>query len=331
MKAHPSRRLLAWTRLASALALLLAACAAQTRPEPLPAAPRKPRLFHFASSEWVNLHHFLLLESTAKEPQAHPELSAVEGAAWKGAVEHYRQHLAKRSPLFDTGMREIRDRLAGLANGSELAGDTVDPVLAAVLRTAGPVYRQHFWPQHHAANQRMITRLESYREHFSPLAEELSRLFRQPWPDEPVRVDVVVYADWSAAYTTIEPTHLTIAAEDPRNQGDAALEILFHEAAHGLIRPVSNALAAETTRQGVKLERNDLWHTLLFDTTGEVVRRHLPPSFVPYAEKQDRYTHSWARFRAALQAHWRPYVDGKASFGAAIAAVVAELKAASTP
>lgn len=318
-------------RVAGLLLLFLAACSSLPRPEANTSPRNETRYFTFASSLWVNLHHFLLLEGKAKEPIVHPELSTEELTAWQGAVGHYRLHLVKRSPMFDGDMVEIRDTLAAVANGAEPAADALEPALAAALRAAAPVYRQRFWPAHDAANQRMIERLDTYTSHFAPLAAELSRVFHRPWPEAPVRVDVVVYADWAGAYTTIEPTHLTIAADDARNQGDAALEILFHEASHGLIRPVHEALDAELARQGVKLERNDLWHVMLFHTTGELVRRRLPAGYVPYAEKQGLYTRSWATFRAAIQTHWHPYLNGKASFEEAVAGVVEALKKAPAP
>jgi len=41
-------------------------------------------------------------------------------------------------------------------------------------------------------------------------------------------------ANNTGAYTTLDPLRVTIASTDARNQGSAALEVLFHEASHGI-------------------------------------------------------------------------------------------------
>ena len=38
------------------------------------------------------------------------------------------------------------------------------------------------------------------------------KVFEAPWPGNPVRVDIVAYANWAGAYTTIEPTRPTISS-----------------------------------------------------------------------------------------------------------------------
>ena len=64
------------------------------------------------------------------------------------------------------------------------------------------------------------------------LATQESGAFREPWSSTPVRVDVTAYANWAGAYTTNGPSHITVSSEDPGNQDDQGLEILFHEVLH---------------------------------------------------------------------------------------------------
>lgn len=308
-------------RLATLALLLLSLAGTTALAQP---APAPPPLFAFHSSPWINLHHFLWSQSKPKAKAVpEPAWSASEKAAWQAAIEYYRANLAERSPLFDRGMTDIRDRLAALPDSAAVTSAGLDSAVTTVLASAEPVYRTHFWPAHDAANRRAITQLEAFAASHRGLADKLCKALAATWPDVPVRVDLSVDADWAGAYTTIEPTHVTIAADDPRHQGDAGLEVLFHETAHGLFRNVSNALAAEVKKQGVKLPSRDLWHAMLFYTVGELVRRDLPAGYVPYAEKQGLYRGAWADYQTAMKSHWLPYLDGKVPLEEAIAKIVA--------
>ena len=66
--------------------------------------------------------------------------------------------------------------------------------------------------------------------------------------------------------------------------GPAGLETIFHEAGHSLVQKVVQEIGAEENRRGRKLSNQNLWHGIMFYTTGELVQRQLP-TFVPYAIK----------------------------------------------
>jgi hypothetical protein len=156
------------------------------------------------------------------------------------------------------------------------------------------------------------------------LATELSRFYQASWPSDPVRVDVVNHANWAGAFTTPYPTRITISSIDGANQNNAGLEILFHEASHGLIDKLTDALHAECKKQSVLLPRRDLWHAVLFYTTGEIVRRAIP-GYVPYAEVNGLWKRSWPMYIGPLQRDWQPYLDGRTSFDTAISAIVKDV------
>jgi hypothetical protein len=80
----------------------------------------------------------------------------------------------------------------------------------------------------------------------------------------------------------------------------------------------------------------DLWHALVFYTTGELVRRDLssgaitwiPPqgsqtAYQPYAARFGLYSGGWEQFRGLLDLYWRPYLESQVSFDTAIARVAA--------
>lgn len=312
--------------MAGMVALLLAGCASAA-PSPKPAVA--PALFAFHSSPWINLHHYLLAKARPDaRPDPEPAWTASEKAAWDVAQSYYREHFAKSSPLFDEGLVAIRDQLAMLepeASSAALGDLSLEADLARVLATAAPVYRAHFWPAHDAANREAIGRLSALVAQHPKLAGQLTAWLDTPWPPTPVRVDLVVDADWAGAYTTVPPTHITIAASDPRQTGDTFLEVIFHESAHGLFRKISTALDAELAKQAVRLPRRDLWHTLLFDTVGELLRRELGPDYVPYAVQQGLYQGAWGDYRQAIEKHWHPYLNGDIGLAAALEQLVGEI------
>ena len=100
-------------------------------------------------------------------------------------------------------------------------------------------------------------------------------------------------------------------------------EIVFHEALHTVDGQIIKMLDAEATRQGVTIPE-DLWHAVIFFTSGELVKREMgkqgDPFYEPYAYRFDLYGKAagWDRMRAALERDWQPYLNGKAGFDAAM-------------
>ena len=61
-----------------------------------------------------------------------------------------------------------------------------------------------------------------------------------------------------------------------------------------------------------------LWHAIIFYTAGELTRRAIP-HHVPYAVANGLWNREpWSAFRKALDAHWRPYLDGQITFDEAL-------------
>src|SRR6202034_3559842 len=79
------------------------------------------------------------------------------------------------------------------------------------------------------------------------------------------------YANSAGASATLDPLRVLISTTARRNQSDSALEVLFHEASNGIAEPVQLAINREC-RQRDKAIPRDLWHALVFYTTGEVIK-----------------------------------------------------------
>ncbi len=336
--------------------ILSPCCSAAAQSGVLPGSPQeaqeKPQVpvFEFHSGFWVNLHHFLYQQvraraaQTAKAPEGTPVstegLRADEKRDWKAALDYYASGMAGRDLLFNGDMVLINNRLAEMETCADLSGHArpacasgLQPEMIAALEAAAPVYRARWWAEHDRANRAWINAVGPLvREYGKKLAEQLAETFQASWPAGPLRVDVVVYAGSFGAYTTLDPSHLTISSTDPGNQGSVALEVVFHEAAHTLAASVRDAIARECRQRGKPIPR-DLWHALLFYTTGEIVRRTLKPRagnapgevYTPYAIRNRLYARGWTAYERALELYWQPYLDGRAEFSTAVARVVSAL------
>ena len=323
-------------------------------------------VFELHSGFWINLHHTLYHEARARTtsegsldksgktsgptlnttPGAKPSLPPAEQHIWDDAVAYYVANYAAKDLLFSTELIQLKDQLGDFEDCDELSGrkrkfcDAGLPAkLTQVLEAAAPVYRAHLWPEHDRANRRWIIRVAPLvREQGVGISERLADIYQTRWPREKIRVDVTGYANWSGAYTTVDPLRVTISSLDPRNQGPAALEVLFHEGSHGIAEPVQAAIIRECHQRDKAIPR-DLWHALVFYTTGEVLRPILsssgatagdqdgsvPDSYTPYALREGLYQRGWNDYFKLLQKFWQPYLDGHASFDDAIARMVSSL------
>ncbi len=324
-------------------------------------------VFELHSGFWINLHHTLYYEArqrraagtreatadksvtpSAKQvPVAKPPLTVTEQKTWDDAVAYYVANYADKDLLFTTELIQLKDQLGDFEDCDELSGGKrkfcdagLSPNLTRVLEAAAPVYRAHIWPEHDRANRRWILKVAPLvREQGVGLSERLADIYQTRWPRQKIRVDVVAYANWAGAYTTVDPLRVTIASLDSRNQGPQALEVLFHEGSHGIAEPVQTAIIRECRQRDKPIPR-DLWHALVFYTTGEVIRTVLASSsaapqdkgsngsgngYSAYAVREGLYQRGWKNYLELLQRFWQPYLDGKAGFDDAIARMVSSL------
>jgi hypothetical protein len=147
-------------------------------------------------------------------------------------------------------------------------------------------------------------------------------VFRAPWPAQPIRVDATVYASWFGAFSTHQPTHITVSANARGTQQSLGLEVLLHESAHGMLAPLDSALASEARRQQKSLPA-ELSHLVLFFTAGALTQEFVP-EHVSFADAFG----IWGRNDASRRCHdligreWQPYLSGTRTFADAVAAVV---------
>ena len=334
-------------------------------------------VFELHSGFWINLHHMLYYEAKRREAPANtpqknksvPQsklktmadaggaLTPAERQSWDSSVAYYAANYADKDLLFNTDLMLLKNQLGDFEDCDELSGKqkkTCDaglpPRITQILEAAAPVYRAHLWAEHDSANRRWIARVAPLvEEQGVGISERLADIYQTKWPRAKIRVDVTAYANWAGAYTTLDPLRVTISSTDPRNQGDEALEVLFHEASHGIAEVVQEAIIRECRQRGKAIPR-DLWHALIFYTTGEVIKPLLNPiskeppdkqesgisnpdpapgivrdTYVPYAIREGLYERGWNDYLQLLSRFWQPYLESKATFYDAIARMVSAL------
>ena len=316
-------------------------------------------VFEFHSGFWINLHHTLYQEArkqrgagqgsdaAEKAPSLLSGLTNTEQRAWNEAVAYYGANLAGKDLLFAGDLVQLKDQLGDFEDCADLSGSKqkfcnagLDVKLTKILEAAAPVYRAHLWTAHDKANRRWVFGVAPLvRTQSVALSQRLADIYQTHWPRYRIRVDITAYANWAGAYTTVDPLRVTIASTDPRNQGSAALEVLFHEASHGIAEPVEQAIIREC-RQRDKAIPRDLWHALVFYTTGEVIRPIMAKAantaardgadsaagpYKPYAMREGLYQRGWDRYLTLLTTFWQPYLDNQETFDDAIARMVSAL------
>lgn len=328
------------------LVALFTGCASQQQALPVTAdqSPAGAQTFNFANDPWINLHHFLYqwaqAEAGGRSALSMPErtgpspLSTAEEPVWREAVGYYQKEVISSDLTFDQKLVEWKTRISEVSSRPQALASLPQP-LAGHLEKAMPVYQRHWWPGHQAVNRAWIEAVRPKLEKFGPtLLRRLAEVYGGTLPGGSVRVDVSAYSHRVGAYTTVEPNHIVIASSDPDLKDYHSLEILVHEVSHvnELEGPLSAMLARGFAKSNATPPDN-LWHTMIFYTVGEITNEALQsaglPTIVPYPERTGMYRRlpAWDRYRQALDRSWKDYLAGRLDRDAAIDRLVQDLQA----
>ena len=344
--------------------LILAGAAPLSRGQEVESGYGPLPVFEFHSGFWVNLHQFLyhearLRESTpeAKAAATNPpglalkqnpvSLSAAEQRTWEQAITYYRANYAGKDPQINIDLILLKNQLGDFEDCDELLGrkkracDAGLPGnIGVILEAAAPIYRAHWWANQDRANRRWVARVAPLiREQGVGLSQRLADIYQSTWPKAKIRVEVCAFTSSAGAFTTLDPLRVTISSTEPRNQAPDSLEVLFHEASHGIAIPVQDAITRECRQRDKPIPR-DLWHALIYYTTSEVLRPVMqeaaPDSLLGDAivprqanmspmppDLREKFTQrGWEEYIRLLTIYWQPYLDGKVNFEDAIAHLV---------
>jgi hypothetical protein len=298
------------------------------------------RLFVFHSGMWINLHHFLYEQAAiavagpdgtpheaelARDESMTSGLSEDERTAWLAAVAYYRANMLQHDLLSDPMMNRLKDRLEDEEGANTFTADDLDAALIDTLNQAAPIYRAHWWPAHDHSNRFWIDAVVPLVDQYGDvISQQIARAFEAAWPDNPLRVDVVAYANFAGSYTTLHPSRVTVSSVDGGNQEVAALEVLFHAAAATIIEQVGASVARSFNAAG-KTAPPELPEAILFFTSGYYVQQ-LYASYTPYADRFAFWSRDdWSGDRSALAKDWQPRLEGKITFDGALAQLAADV------
>jgi hypothetical protein len=282
--------------------------------------------FEFHSGFWVNLHHTLYNQAAGKKIGRTPNLSALnpaETTSWNEALDYYDRNLAEHD-LLEFSMIRINGALAIAGDADSLNASEIPKAVVEILEKAAPVYRAQWWTEHNRKNHEWIEQVTPLIARYEKtLRPALARAYNTPWPKGRIRVEMSYYTTGKSAYTSLGPTIVTISSWSQRNQGPAALETIFHETGHSLIQKVRDEISAAENRRGRKLSHPDLWHAVIFYTTGELVRQHLA-TLVPYAIEYGMWESAWPNSLPVMEKDWKPFLEGSGRFKDSIDRIVAD-------
>jgi hypothetical protein len=282
------------------------------------------------SNPWVNLHQRLLYEARFKWDKPPAGLSGEDLTKWAKAVEAYRAYIGRRHPIFNKELISLNATLSE-TNADRLPG-SVPAAAKAALEAAMPLYRRAQWAEDDRANRFWIAVAEPLLASAGEeLAEAHAKAYAVPFPKR-ILVDVTTFAWQFGAYTVGEGewAHAVISSTAKGTQGFAALESLMHEPSHAIVDSdpkfaIGSDLKRLSDETGLRPAPN-LWHAILFYTSGELTRRALArrgvSDYRPFI--LDMYDGPFRGLRPSLETHWQAYLDGKVSREAALRQILIE-------
>ncbi|HWI20186.1 MAG TPA: hypothetical protein VNT81_20675 [Vicinamibacterales bacterium] len=283
---------------------------------------------------WLNMHHFLYVLGRAQNNERDVQRRAVINApadstqglagqsdrdrrAWEDAIAFYANGLSKLDTVFSAPLIEVTNALR-VAPDAAAASLKVDPALHAVLQRAAPVYRAVWWNRHRAANRERVRALTTQvSEHGDQILAFITRAYLESWPKDGYPINVSGYSNWAGAYSTSGDL-LVVSSLDEGSRGPMGLEIVFHEAMHQWDQKMMTRLTRLSKQHQTAPPRGDITHALIWYTAAEAVKRVIP-AHVGYAESGGLWKQKGlGAHKVALDAHWKPYLDGKGTLDEAL-------------
>jgi len=292
-------------------------------------------IFRFeADGFWLNLHHFLYVLGRAQNGAPDARRSAVEAApadqtaglkvlnevdrkAWADAVTFYANGLSKQDAVFDRELIDVTRAMRVMPTATSRILK-VDAALVATLDRAAPIYRRVWWPRHQKANNDRAREFAGYLENYGPkVLAYVTKAYQQTWPKGGFPVNFSGYTNWAGAYSTTGEL-IVIASLDPGTSGTLGLESMFHEAMHQWDDAMMTRLSRLSKANQTSAPRQGITHALIWYTAAEAVKS-VVPSHRGYAEVGGMWNQKGlGSFKAGLDAHWKPYLEGNSTLDAAL-------------
>jgi hypothetical protein len=253
------------------------------------------------------MHHFLYRESYLQLNQDSSliatdflkELSSEEKNILESTITLYKEEIHGTHFFFSDYMSAVSNYLKSSDKNLITPDNELLTPLVKRLNKFRHIYFKHFWPKHYKQNKSVLDQnLEIVKTVETPIASALSTLFKSPWQEEKIRVDISVYgalnrsASRDIPYSSIDPASVVMTSSGELIEKEHLwIELLFHEASHHLVLYnkgfVASTIAKASQRLDIKPPRG-LWHAYLFYVAGKVthqhIRKHMPSPGKMYME-----------------------------------------------
>jgi hypothetical protein len=287
---------------------------------------------------WLNLHHFLyvlgrveanmpdirrdaVVGAPADQAEGFKSLSEADQQTWREAVSFYARGLSKQDVVFDEHVIAITNQLKRAAADTPASSLKIDPEVAAALDRAAPVYRRAWWTKHRDANRAWVASQQELLKRYGPqVLAYITGKYQEAWMDGGYPINVSAWNNWAGAYST-SFSLLVISSLAKGNAGDQGFEITFHEAMHQWDDAIRRRFAAVAAANRVPSVKGNLTHAMIFYTAGEAVRS-VVPGHARYADVAGVWDRGMAQQKVLLDAHWKPYLDGKTTLDEALLALL---------
>jgi hypothetical protein len=280
---------------------------------------------------WFNMHHFLWLEAFMNTEMDSTlitqSLSSENLAQLNIALTYYKEGLVEEDLRMSDYQTSFKEWITSdKAQMDDIPAEFQDHM--EVLMSFNETYEKLFWPEHFKACKEVLIEnlplIESTEEAY---VDKITKLTRQFWDFEKIKVDLTYYAkssDWNPRnrpYTSIFPTHVVMNAVGENDVKGNWVELLYHESAHHLILS-SNYFIGGTIKDVVEAKNlkspRQLWHAILFYLTGEISKDLLEKEKIPYPETYMQRNNVFGSSHALLEKHFRPYIDRKVTLAQAV-------------
>lgn len=341
-----------WYRAQYCLLLLFLGCvlgcsSAGRLDEPACGPFAQTRYFEFHSSYLVNLHHCLFDKGVqwsrgqdeparsfeALFPGVRLSVDSAQRSAVLESIRFYGESLAQRNLLFDSELTAVKYALQAATDPDDVQARVASQELVAALRGADAFYREHLWPAHDAQNREFVEqRISTIRAIEERVVGDCSKAYQYEFDHRRYRIDLTDYATFFGAYTTNEPyVSATISSRNAMHAGTQGIEVVFHEVSHAMMDRLIGTQAALATELGKPLDHN-VWHTILFVTTGNFVREALAERGIEheiYIEEQALGSRvpGLRGIIDEIAAQWTPYLRGQTTMEQALREILVRIPA----
>ncbi|WP_425392381.1 hypothetical protein [Ekhidna sp.] len=295
------------------------------------------KYYQFSVNYWFNMHHFLWLESFMNQELDSTLISLEIDENSKNelskALAYYKTYLTKE----DLRLSEYQTAFKNWITQDENTLDIIPTEFVEhfkILTEFSPTYQALFWKSHLEACTKVLDEnISIIRNTEEKYVDRITKLTRQFWDFEPIKVDVTFYAKSSTwnprnrPYTSIFPTHVVMNASGENEVPGNWVELLYHESAHHLILGssyfIGGTIKDVTEVKGLKPTRQ-LWHVILFYLTGEVSKNLLQDHGITYPETYMQRNNVFGRYHQLIEKHFRPYLTRESTLAESVENFITE-------